>query len=399
MIVFFTYFYTLNVSFKTDDVADNLKNQNGFIPGIRPGKKTSEYLEYVVNRILVLGSAYLALRLPDARDGAHAACDHGLFRRHVHPDHRVGGDGHRAANPVTSAGSPIRRADREKPAPGEERRRETAERAGTAMNIILLGPPGAGKGTQARRLVEERGMVQLSTGDMLREAKDSGTEMGNRRGRGHGARRPGDRRDRDRPDPREAGRRNGGGFIFDGFPRTLAQADALGALGRDGPDLDAVIEMQVNDDVLVAHRQPRRKSAPRRRFSARARRRQRGKPASIRLMAYYKQTSPLIGYYHAKGLLKGVDGPGLRSTRSPPEIGSGERSGHEPRRTRKPLTDGACCLDAPVKTPYVAASLREPVDRAQIRLCRTIDLKQGSSRLAVRDLRCEKRAWHYGLAT
>ena len=61
MIVFFTYFYTLNVSFKIDDVADNLKNQNGFIPGIRPGKKTEEYLEYVVNRILVLGSAYLAL--------------------------------------------------------------------------------------------------------------------------------------------------------------------------------------------------------------------------------------------------------------------------------------------------------------------------------------------------
>ncbi len=60
MIVFFAYFYTFNVSFKPDDVADNLKNQNGFIPGIRPGKKTSEYLEYVVNRVLVLGSAYLA---------------------------------------------------------------------------------------------------------------------------------------------------------------------------------------------------------------------------------------------------------------------------------------------------------------------------------------------------
>ncbi|SFP75074.1 protein translocase subunit secY/sec61 alpha [Tranquillimonas alkanivorans] len=60
MIVFFTYFYTHNVSFKTDDVADNLKNQNGFIPGIRPGKRTSEYLEYVVNRVLVLGSLYLA---------------------------------------------------------------------------------------------------------------------------------------------------------------------------------------------------------------------------------------------------------------------------------------------------------------------------------------------------
>jgi preprotein translocase subunit SecY len=61
MIVFFTYFYTMNVSFKPDDVADNLKSQNGFIPGIRPGKRTAEYLEYVVNRVLVLGSGYLAL--------------------------------------------------------------------------------------------------------------------------------------------------------------------------------------------------------------------------------------------------------------------------------------------------------------------------------------------------
>ncbi|OWU84019.1 preprotein translocase subunit SecY [Oceanicola sp. 22II-s10i] len=61
MIVFFAYFYTHNVAFKTEDVADNLKNQNGFVPGIRPGKRTAEYLEYVVNRILVLGSFYLAM--------------------------------------------------------------------------------------------------------------------------------------------------------------------------------------------------------------------------------------------------------------------------------------------------------------------------------------------------
>jgi preprotein translocase subunit SecY len=61
MIVFFAYFYTYNVSFKPDEVAENLKNQNGFVPGIRPGKRTAEYLEYVVSRILVLGSGYLAL--------------------------------------------------------------------------------------------------------------------------------------------------------------------------------------------------------------------------------------------------------------------------------------------------------------------------------------------------
>ena len=61
MIIFFTYFYTVNVAFKTEDVAENLKNQNGFVPGIRPGKKTEEYLDYVVNRLLVLGSVYLAV--------------------------------------------------------------------------------------------------------------------------------------------------------------------------------------------------------------------------------------------------------------------------------------------------------------------------------------------------
>jgi preprotein translocase subunit SecY len=61
MVIFFTFFYTREVAFKTDDVADNLKNQNGFIPGIRPGKRTAEYLDYVLNRILVLGSGYLAL--------------------------------------------------------------------------------------------------------------------------------------------------------------------------------------------------------------------------------------------------------------------------------------------------------------------------------------------------
>ena len=74
MIVFFAYFYTFNVSFKPDDVADNLKNQNGFVPGIRPGKKTAEYLEYVVNRVLVLGSGYLVavMLLPEILRGQFA---------------------------------------------------------------------------------------------------------------------------------------------------------------------------------------------------------------------------------------------------------------------------------------------------------------------------------------
>ncbi len=175
------------------------------------------------------------------------------------------------------------------------------------MNIILLGPPGAGKGTQAGMLVSERNMVQLSTGDMLREARTSGTEMGKRvaevMDKGElvtdeivigliEEKLQGDQ---------------GGGFIFDGFPRTLAQADALGdLLARHGAKLDAAIELQVNDEVLVGRILKRAADAvaagqmPRADDTEEA--------LKTRLMAYYKQTSPLIGYYYAKGRLKGVDG-------------------------------------------------------------------------------------------
>ncbi|MEM9395286.1 MAG: adenylate kinase [Pseudomonadota bacterium] len=176
------------------------------------------------------------------------------------------------------------------------------------MNIILLGPPGAGKGTQAQRLVDTRDMIQLSTGDMLRAAKDSGTEMGNRAAEVMA------RGDLVSDDIvigliREKLEAGGSGFIFDGFPRTLAQADALGSLLEDvGQTLDSVIEMKVEDDVLVdriVNRAEEAKAA--------------GKPVraddnaeslKVRLLAYYKQTSPLVGYYHAKGVLTGVDGLG-----------------------------------------------------------------------------------------
>ena len=197
------------------------------------------------------------------------------------------------------------------------------------VNIILLGPPGAGKGTQAKRLVDERGMVQLSTGDMLREAKTSGTEMGKRvaevmeRGElvtdeiviglieeklDQGA---------------------SGGFIFDGFPRTLKQADALaGLLERTGQGLDAVIEMQVDDAALVAritgrftcgtcgevyHDDTRPTAVPGTCDACGGhdmKRRADDNPEALktRLMEYYKKTSPLLGYYYAKGQLVSVDG-------------------------------------------------------------------------------------------
>jgi adenylate kinase len=174
-------------------------------------------------------------------------------------------------------------------------------------NIILLGPPGAGKGTQAKRLVDERGMVQLSTGDMLREAKTSGTEMGRKvaevMARGELV--------TDEivigliEEKLAAGA--AGGFIFDGFPRTLKQADALGALlARFGARLDAVIELVVDDEALVGRIVKRAEEAQ-----------ASGQPVRAddtpevfagRLRAYYKQTAPLIGYYYAKGGLRQVDG-------------------------------------------------------------------------------------------
>lgn len=175
------------------------------------------------------------------------------------------------------------------------------------MNIILLGPPGAGKGTQAQRLVEERGMVQLSTGDMLREAKTSGTEMGKKVAA-----------------IMDAGQLvtdeiviglieekikvgNAAGFIFDGFPRTLGQADALNELlSRNGAQLEAVILLEVDDDTLVKRIVNRAAEAVAAGKEARADDNE--DSVKIRLMEYYKKTSPLIGYYYAKGDLKTVDG-------------------------------------------------------------------------------------------
>lgn len=200
------------------------------------------------------------------------------------------------------------------------------------MNIILLGPPGAGKGTQARKLVEERNMVQLSTGDMLRAARTSGTEMGKRVAEVM------DRGDlvtddivigliREQLESDNAA----GGYIFDGFPRTLAQADALGRLLVDmGENLDHVIEMQVDDDALIARITARStcgncgevyndntKPIPADGKCSKCgasdfQRRADDNEDSLRtrLLAYYKQTSPLIGYYYAKGDLVSVDGLG-----------------------------------------------------------------------------------------
>jgi adenylate kinase len=176
------------------------------------------------------------------------------------------------------------------------------------MRLILLGPPGAGKGTQAQRLVEKHGIPQLSTGDMLRAAVQAGTEVGKR------AKAVMDAGElvsdaivnaivAERIDQPDCAR----GFILDGYPRTLVQADAVDAmLSERGLSLDTVIELVVDDRALVGRIVKRADDA----MAAGQPVRKDDNPAVFeeRLREYYKKTAPLIGYYYAKGKLKGVDG-------------------------------------------------------------------------------------------
>ena len=197
------------------------------------------------------------------------------------------------------------------------------------MNIILLGPPGAGKGTQARHLVAKRNMIQLSTGDMLREAKNSGSEMGNLVAEVMA------RGDLVTDEivigliKEKISGEKGGGFIFDGFPRTLKQADALGRLLEEcGENLDLVVEMKVDDDALVSRISgrsscgncgevfhdvtnpwPASGECPKCSSTEVVRRADDNEDSlRQRLMEYYKKTSSLIGYYYAKGDHVSVNG-------------------------------------------------------------------------------------------
>jgi adenylate kinase len=176
------------------------------------------------------------------------------------------------------------------------------------MRLVLLGPPGAGKGTQAKRLVERHGIVQLSTGDMLRAAVKAHTPVGRKAEAimARGELVPDDVvvaivSDRiDEPDARR-------GFVLDGFPRTVPQAEALARMLADkGLGLDGVVEIKVDEGALVKRLESRIAEMIARGEPVRAD----DNPEALktRLAVYRAQTAPLIDYYGRKGVLKSVDG-------------------------------------------------------------------------------------------
>jgi adenylate kinase len=176
------------------------------------------------------------------------------------------------------------------------------------MRLILLGPPGAGKGTQAQHLVAKYGLVQLSTGDMLRAAVKAGTPMGRQVEdiMAKGALCPDDvvvaivEQRIEQPDARK-------GFILDGFPRTVAQAEALDRmLAKHSIALDAVIELRVDEPALIRRIESRIAE-----MTARGEALRPDDNADVlhrRLVAYREQTAPLIAYYRRHGMLHSVDG-------------------------------------------------------------------------------------------
>lgn len=172
------------------------------------------------------------------------------------------------------------------------------------MNLILFGPPAAGKGTQAKRLVEQRGFVQLSTGDMLRAARASGSELGQRVAKimDEGGL-VSDEIVIALIDEQLTVQADAPGFIFDGFPRTIGQAEALDKLLESrGEKVDLVIRMIVDDSKLLER--------VTKRFEDQGRADDNPATFSRRLERYYEDTAPLVPLYAERGVLTEIDGMG-----------------------------------------------------------------------------------------
>ena len=321
LIIFFAFFYTA-VVFNPKDTADNLKKYGGFLPGIRPGERTAEYIDYVLTRITVVGAIYLAAVcvLPE------------MLISYAGVPFYFGGTSLLIVVSVTM--DTVAQIQSHLLAHQYEGliKRARLRGAQAAMNLILLGPPGAGKGTQAKLLGRRaRSLIKLSTGDMLRAAVAAGTELG---------RKAGDIMERgelvpddlvieliaERMDEAGAGQ----GFILDGFPAHHrpgrgARPSAQGARqdarpgDRDGGRRRGLVERitgrfacaNCGEGYHDVYKLPegRGRVRPLRRHRVRAPRKDDNEEVvRARLKAYHAQTEPLIDYYRRQGKVGTVDG-------------------------------------------------------------------------------------------
>ena len=270
-----------------NEAAEKLQRYGGAIPQVQPGAATAEHLDSVLSRVTLLGAAYFVTvcLIPE------------LLLLWAQVPFYLGGTSLLilvcTVLDLENRGARVR-ADQ--------------LRGRTRMRLILLGPPGAGKGTQAQRLVAKHGIVQLSTGDMLRAAVKAGTPVGLKAK---------DIMDRgelvpdevvvaivsDRIDEPDAAK----GFILDGFPRTVAQAEALeDMLAEKGLRLDGVVELKVDEGILIRRIESRIAETLAR--GEALRKDDDPEVLKTRLEAYRRQTAPLIDYYREKGMLRAVDG-------------------------------------------------------------------------------------------
>ena len=303
LIVFFAFFYTA-IIINPEDIADNLKRSGGSIPGVRPGKKTAEHIDRVLSRITLVGAIYVAsICLVPVILSAWASVPFYfggtalLIVVGVSMDLMSQIEAHLVSRQYEGFRPGLADAG--------------AARPMSARRLLLLGPPGAGKGTQAQHLVEDLGIPQISTGDMLRAAVAAGTQVGQKAQ---------SFMDAGKLVPNEvvigvAEERLGkedaaNGFILDGFPRTVAQAQALDEiLPPLGCKLEKCVAIHVDPQVLVSRLLKR----------AEIEGRTDDNETSIRtrMEVYREETAPLVDYYRKKSILAEVDGLG-----SVPEVAS-----------------------------------------------------------------------------
>ncbi len=282
LIIFFTYFY-VSITFNPDERADEMKKFGGFIPGIRPGKPTADYLRYVLSRITLPGSIYLGVIavLPNVflQIGNWRRRPEPAVRRYCGSDHDWRRFGYRQTDREPAHAAQLRRVPQ--------------------VRIVLLGPPGAGKGTQAEKLAEKLGIPQISTGDLFRHNISTGTELGLEAKRYLDA---GDLVPADLTNALVDDRLNDAdaadGFILDGYPALggAGQGAARNAGRRRDLSSTRCWSSGSREDELVE------------RLKGRGRADDTEDVIRNRMKVYRDETAPLLEYY--RGELKTVDAVG-----------------------------------------------------------------------------------------